>query len=132
MVKISEINRLSIKQAEKIRNDLGVTQKFMAASVGVKTGTWGYWVSAKEEIPEDYQARAIETFISLKQLKSGRRLLPVDNGEVDTASRQIAVDAIEVIDTLWEDIKPRISNQIIRRSHNSMIEELKNELRKIM
>lgn len=133
MPKINEINRLSAEQAEELRTEIGVTQRFIQDALGLGQGTYSYWITQREAIPEKHQANIIDLFISLKHLKDGRKMLPLDEGgNVETPNRQVIRDATEVVDVIWRELEPRLDNNIIKRSHKNMVNELKEELSRLL
>lgn len=123
MIKLNEVNRMSIEDVVKTIKEIGTTQQFVEQCVGMTPGHLSYCKTNETPINPKYQERLINTLYGLRMLRAGQPIQPAQPGDLFDPSG----DLYEALEILKRDCD-QINNKIIRKHFLSILTTIQETL----
>lgn len=109
MPKLNELDDITIEKAEKVRQSLGISQRFISECLGLHESVYSSWKTKDKKIPDAHKGQLIDIFHALRLLKNGHQ---VDTKVSGDTRLEVMADILDSLDSI----------KIIVESNNNKIQ----------
>lgn len=127
MPKLNELDDITIEKAEKVRQDLGISQRFISECLGLHESIYSGWKTKDKKIPDKHKGQIIDVFHALRLLKNGHQV----NAKVSGDSRlEILADILDSLDAIKTIVKGN-NNKVQSTAVSAIIGGIKKAIKEL-